>query len=334
MAQQKVCPGLGLSYDRSDHRTFANPLHYCYLQTRPDVILSDHQEKYCLTENYVNCPIYQNKSQFNAPVPTPIAAQNQKPDQPTSKLSNLQSLTILTVFLSFLLVVLLVLIFTSPNLFGQADSSSAEDPMAVVTFIITPTQITPDAAYYAQLTLQAMQNELLGTPTLISDLFPTRTSIAFLSPTPNINCRRPQGWIVYPVHFGDTLQSLARETNTTVVGLMVANCMTVNTLTMDQEIYLPYYPGSATATRTITRTPTRTRTRTPTIPGAPTSNPVDPTATFTNPPRPTNTPTPTLTVTKNPLFKDTPTPSNTPQPTDTSPPPTDTEIPPTEETTP
>jgi len=222
------------------------------------------------------------------------------------KLPKPQLFTLVTILLSVVLVILLVLIFTTPNLTGT--DSSSDNPMAVDNNI-TPTEITPNATWYAELTQQAM---LYGTPTFTSDLFPSRTSIAFRSPTVII-CSKPDDWIVYQVVEGDTLISLGRLTNLTVVDLMAANCMTTNSLAIGQEIFLPYYPGSATATATFTIRPTATRTRTPTPTNtiAPTSKPIPPTVTYTSPPPATNT---IVATTVNPLFRDTPTPV---PPTDT-----------------
>jgi hypothetical protein len=141
----------------------------------------------------------------------------------------------------------------------------------------------------------------------------TRTSIAYLNPTVII-CDKPDGWIIYQVDYGDTLQSLGRLTYMTVMDLMVANCMTVNSLEAGQEIFLPYYPGSATSTSTARPTSTRTRTATPTSAVGPTSIPVLPSNTSPPPATATYTIVPTVTNTKNPLFRDTPTPSNTPLP--------------------
>ncbi|MBE0684609.1 MAG: hypothetical protein IH585_01280, partial [Anaerolineaceae bacterium] len=202
MNNPKICPGLGLSYDPSDHRDNINPLHYCYYLSRPDTISPQHQESYCLTSNHVNCPVYLRKLKETPPEPTPIAAAEPvKQAGIAEKRSKLQPLTLVTILLSVVLVILLVLIFTTPNLTGA--NTSADDPNAVVSNN-NPTEITPDAAYYAQLTLQAMQNGLLGTPTLQSDLIPSRTSIAFRSPTVII-CSKPDDWIVYSVLEGDTM---------------------------------------------------------------------------------------------------------------------------------
>ena len=92
MSTHKVCPGLGSVYDRSSHKNFANPLHNCYIQTKPAAIGLDHQETFCLTENYENCPIYQRETQLN-----PIeASENLKPEKRSFNLSFVQSLSLIT----------------------------------------------------------------------------------------------------------------------------------------------------------------------------------------------------------------------------------------------
>lgn len=308
--QQKACPGLGFAYDQSNHSLISNPLHNCYYQPIPDVITLVHQETYCLSENFIHCPIYLKKIQSIPFEATTNTKENLKPERRAFKLTLAQMIYLITILLLFLLIILLLFLKNSPLSPREPVLSSSDNPMAVITFIITPTEITPNATWYAELTQQAL---LLSTPTLLSDLFPTRSSIANLNPTAII-CDQPDGWIVYTVDEGDTLQSLGRLTYITVMDLMVANCMTINSLTVDQQIFLPYYPGSATSTSTAYPTSTRTRTATPTTALGSTSIPVLPSNTSPPPATATNTIVPTVTNTKNPLFRDTPTPSNTPLP--------------------
>jgi LysM repeat protein len=320
--KKNVCPGLGLVYDQSDHRSFPNLHHNCYLQIKPEEISFAYQETYCLSHNYIHCPIYLKKTPLITPETTPVSSENLKPDRYAFKLSTLQSLTLITILLSLVLIILLVVLTTNSKTSQQPISASSNNLMVVITFIITPTQVTPNATWYAHLTQQALSD----TPTL-SDFFPTRTSVAYRIPTV-INCDKPDGWIVYKVDDGDSLQSLGRLTYMTVVDLMVANCMTSNSLAVGQQIFLPYYPGSATATRTARPTSTRTPSTTTTKSAFATSIPILPSATLPPPAIATNTIVPTITKTRNPLFANTPTPSNTPQPTATNPPPpTDTNTP-------
>jgi hypothetical protein len=71
------------------------------------------------------------------------------------------------------------------------------------------------------------------------------------------------------VQLGDTLNSLALRTNTSVYELNQVNCLEIFTLEIGQTIYLPFTPPTPTITytptpRTPTPTPSRTGTPTPT----------------------------------------------------------------------
>lgn len=311
MSKQNHCPGLGSVYDRSSHKNFANPLHYCYVKTKHEAIGLDHQEAFCLTENYENCPIYQRETQLN-----PIeVVENLKPEKRSFSLTFVQTLALVTFALALILVTLLVLWRT--NFFAPLRPvASVDQPIAVVTYIITPTQITPNATWYAQLTQDALHISINTSTPLMPGVISTRTSIAFLSPIPTIICDKPDDWIIYMVDYGDTLFSLAEDTNTTVVNLMAANCLTTNSIVVGQDIYLPYYPGSATdtpyPTSTLrTRTPTPTSTEKPGSGNPPTSVPTTaPTSVPTIAPRPSQTPTtaPEPTDTSIPIIRPTPTP--------------------------
>jgi LysM repeat protein len=137
-------------------------------------------------------------------------------------------------------------------------------------------------------------------------------------------CEPPQGWVRYTVQPGDTLQSLAQRTNTSVDVLVRANCLTSYDIRPGQPLWLPVYPAppppppptatflpppatptwTATATFTPTPSPT-TAVATPTFTPTPT-----PSATWTSEPP---TPTPTDTPTSAPPPTNTPVPFPTPE---------------------
>lgn len=82
-------------------------------------------------------------------------------------------------------------------------------------------------------------------------------------------CQPPPEWVPYVVQLGDTLNSLALRTNSSVYDLQQVNCLEVFTLEIGQTIYLPFTPPTPTITytptpRTPTPTPSRTGTPTPT----------------------------------------------------------------------
>jgi LysM repeat protein len=137
--------------------------------------------------------------------------------------------------------------------------------------------------------------------------------VVVASPPPQ--CPPPPNWVRYAVQPGDTLDSLARQTQTSPEAIARANCLVNYNLSVGQPIWLPSLP-QPTVTFTPPVPPTLTQT---------------PTATVTPTPTPTiqasDTPTPTPTIPPS----DTPTPTYTPPPsptaTDTPPPPTNTPVP-------
>jgi LysM repeat protein len=79
-------------------------------------------------------------------------------------------------------------------------------------------------------------------------------------------CQPPPTWVAYLVQPGDTLDTLAARTDTSVFELQQVNCLNSFTLKVGQTIYLPFTPPTPTVTYTPSPTGTRgpTPTRTPT----------------------------------------------------------------------
>lgn len=65
----QVCPYLGLTDDADSHATYATEAHRCYRLPNPTRIASGHQERYCLGNDHVSCPVYQGEG-----IPRPAAA--------------------------------------------------------------------------------------------------------------------------------------------------------------------------------------------------------------------------------------------------------------------
>ena len=142
------------------------------------------------------------------------------------------------------------------------------------------------------------------------------------TPLPPPPCGPPPGWVQYIVQPGDTLNSLAARTNTTVYAIAQASCLTRNVIHVGQVVWLPYLPPPPTPTLPPTATYTPHPTPTSTLAPTPSNTPVatftatsqPPTATYT--PLPTHTPTlqPTETATLTPRLTNTPVPFLTPTP--------------------
>ncbi len=111
-------------------------------------------------------------------------------------------------------------------------------------------------------------------------------------------CGPPATWIIYIVRPGDTLYRIGLAYGVTVTQLKLANCLTSDNIVSGQRLYVPNVP-----TRTPSPTPSLLPSLTPTatvVLDTPTPSgdtPIPPTATDasaspTNPPAPTETPTP------------------------------------------
>jgi LysM repeat protein len=72
---------------------------------------------------------------------------------------------------------------------------------------------------------------------------PDGTAIALASPSPT-GCPRPEGWVIYTIQPGDTLQNLAERTGTTVDELMRLNCLSSPLIIAYEQLYLPRRPAA------------------------------------------------------------------------------------------
>ncbi len=114
------------------------------------------------------------------------------------------------------------------------------------------------------------------------------------TPLPPPPCGPPPGWVQYVVQPGDTLNSLAARTNTTIYAIAQASCLTRNVIHAGQVVWLPYLPPPPSAQPPLgTPTLPPSATYTPYIPPHPT-----PTSTLVSPP--SSTPAATFTATSQP----------------------------------
>ncbi len=52
------CPHLGLFDDRDTYTTFASRSNHCYRLPKHKRVQMDHQDKYCLNDDHLRCPIF------------------------------------------------------------------------------------------------------------------------------------------------------------------------------------------------------------------------------------------------------------------------------------
>jgi LysM repeat protein len=213
-------------------------------------------------------------------------------------------------------------------------TSVCQPPKDWLPYVVRPYDTLNLLAYEHKIDVaELMRANCLVNPKLVTGQILYLPRPAIPSP-PTPECGRPEGWVLYTVQPGDTLESLAARTGTSIHWLAQANCLPTYIIYPGQQIWLPFLPPTPTATFTLPPatatytpivvtatptpsptvppdTPTPTATWTPTatmLPPTPTFTMAPPTATATLPPPPTatNTPPPTSTATP------TPPPTNTP----------------------
>ncbi len=156
-----------------------------------------------------------------------------------------------------------------------------------------------------------MQANCLDNPVVYAGQVIFLPPVAFTpTPVPPPPCGPPPGWVQYVVQPGDTLNSLAARTNTTIFAIAQASCLTRHVIYPGQVVWLPFLPPPPTPTlppsATYTPYPSPTPSNTP--PATATSQP--PTATHTPTARPTETASPTPRLTNTPVPFLTPTPGS------------------------
>lgn len=86
-----------------------------------------------------------------------------------------------------------------------------------------------------------------ATPAPGQTLQPTQTYTSTATPTEMFTCQKtPKDWVPYVVKAGDTLDTLAAQTNQTPDAILAANCLLSPTLLDGTILYLPFTNPTAT----------------------------------------------------------------------------------------
>lgn len=309
---QPICPYLGLKQDPNTVLEFPSERNYCHHARPVAPVNLRHQRLTCLTDRYVNCPVYQQSNPQTLPENLTL---------PSFQRAR-QRRTMLVLFF------LLALGGLAVGILGTMNATEKREEVSQSRSLLGNAGGTQDLLLLTQalnLTERAVSTSITTT----------------LGPEQPTGCVPPEGWIEYQVKPTDSLLRLSLLYRTSIEALQIANCLGDRTLIQPgQTLFVPPLP---TPTATPTHTPTRTRV--PSSIGMPTSppqsgnNPSPPTATSTfifptstpqptaTPIPPTATPLPTSTrtlpppptqPTPTPFVPPTPTLPNTPEPTYTS----------------
>ncbi len=129
---------------------------------------------------------------------------------------------------------------------GSALTAVAESNQALPTPLVAPTQLPSPTS--------PPQTNPLPTDPPNNDPTPTATSIP---PSPTITeiplsqgqiCTPPEGWLLYSVKPGDTLESLSAAANTSQQEITEGNCLSTDSLPAGSLIFLPPITASPTPT--------------------------------------------------------------------------------------
>ncbi len=62
-----ACPYLGQQEDPSTSLAFPSAWNYCHKAKQPESVSADHQRAFCLTVNFISCPVYEQKEAIRLP---------------------------------------------------------------------------------------------------------------------------------------------------------------------------------------------------------------------------------------------------------------------------
>ncbi len=271
--RQNVCPYLGLKTDPKTVLEFPSIGNHCHKASPVAPVNAKHQEKFCLTAQYINCPVYKRTAVQR--IPTRVADAQVI----ARRRRFLLTVVLMTVVFSVTAVAVLLL-RQNPGLMAAPTTQAAgllEEPTATLP-IATPTP--------------SLLPTKMDTATLASGFRP------FL-PTTDLTrqaCPQPEGWVVYLYKSTDSLALLGNYYGLSPQELLDANCLTSPAqLSAGDRVFVP--GATITPTPTITFTPTATFTRRPYIPPTATKDdePAPPTPVPPTPVPPTPTENPSLT---------------------------------------
>jgi hypothetical protein len=282
--RNNICPYLGLKTDPKTVLEFPSIGNHCHKAMPVAPVNAKHQEKYCLTAQYVDCPVFRRAEIQRIPTrvtDSRVLARRRR---------FLLTVVLMTVVFSVVAVAVVVL-RQNPGLIVAPTTQAAglqEEPSATPSLLPTDTP-APSA------TLEATQTQTQTPAEGFRPFLPT-TDLTRQA------CPKPDGWVVYIYKSTDSLALLGNYYGISPMELMTANCLTSPALLCaGDRVYVP--GATITPTPTITFTPTVTNTRRPVVivtqTNTPGSGPPPPPPTWTpvppTPVPPTDTPiVPTL----------------------------------------
>lgn len=259
--KRRNCPYLGLQYDSSTCHAFPSDHNFCHKVSVPGPVDIDFQSAVCLTEDYLDCPIYNGLEEALPSTQSPSIKRNL-----------LRCGCIFGAIAIFSVLVALA----APTLTGSSGVRG------FLQFLAGPTR----EVFYTPTHPAPIATEPAPTPTVPQDI---------------TSCMPQAGWEPYVLQAGDDLVAISSQRGLDLTQVSQGNCnLDLLTLVAGDVIFLPFLGEAvATPTSTLTETPQPSPTATleplPTDTFTPSPTPtITPTSTRTATPYypPTRTPPP------------------------------------------
>jgi len=203
-----ACPKVGLKQDPASYRNYVSAQNYCYHCKEPTPIIFQHQKKYCLTENFVNCQVF--KELEGCEFPEELKGS---PVFFNEKSSIRKRIGFMIVAILLLLVVVFLAFSHAPLRIFKADSSllplptqTASNNISPTSLIVSPTQKVASGVVPG-VTAQPLNNSE-ATATIPVDVTATLENFSL---------------IIHQVQEGESLVLLAQEHDTSPEAIIDIN---------------------------------------------------------------------------------------------------------------
>ncbi len=223
------CPFLGIPGDATTHYQYPTRNNYCHVPDRPETIQFAHQQAFCLSDQYFECPVY---SQIGVvKLPSDIRGTANAHNSPGTRV---QAGTIIGALgLGVILIgTMIFLILQKGGTFPLSSSTVLQPSETPLILSLTPTSLPPTSTLAPSPVSAFVSITPTVTPSLTNTQTPTRTSAPptftpTYFPTPGPGFSTPFGpglqFAIHIVQAGESYTAIGNQYNTTVEALDAVN---------------------------------------------------------------------------------------------------------------
>jgi hypothetical protein len=233
----QFCPYLGLKFDPKSWVGYPSPINYCHRVKPLAVPKFEHQRNFCLTKNFIECPIvYGGPGQK---MPKTIQSHSNQ----NNKLKKIIRIEVITGLI--LIAIILSAIFWNQIISGISQISGLALENSETSTLSPAMTLTHSATFTLSPTFSATATKQ-NSPT------PTQTPIPpSETPSPPTSTIEPpilaletpmgpdKGFIIHAVIPGESLELYARDYNTTVEAIRAINYNLPSFLPLDWIVVIP-----------------------------------------------------------------------------------------------